>query len=237
MEMAEQDATARSEEPRISIVEPGDELDVVVRIGTLVEKYPGLVRADGTIKVAFETVLVNGLTELAAEKHVAESIARVIKNPDVTLRILKKAEPPEEYFYVLGEVSRPGKFKIGNRTTILQAISEARGYKETAALNEVRLISQGQDPPRIQLVNLDQVLLHHDLQGDRRVQHNDVVFVPRTKLGNYNAYVKQLLPTLDGMLDVAELVFISKSLQLLFSDDTGPAATIPVGGGTIGLEP
>lgn len=47
--------------------------------------------------------------------------------------------PEAEYFYVRGEINKPGKFKYTQGVTVIKAITVAGGAKETAALTRTRL--------------------------------------------------------------------------------------------------
>jgi len=50
--------------------------------------------------------------------------------------------PHEEYFYVFGEVKKPGRYSMEKGTTVLKAITTAGGVNEKAAINKTRIVRE-----------------------------------------------------------------------------------------------
>jgi polysaccharide export outer membrane protein len=48
--------------------------------------------------------------------------------------------PRADFFYVLGEVNRPGQYKLEKETTILKAVSTAGGHTKKANLNKITIV-------------------------------------------------------------------------------------------------
>jgi polysaccharide export outer membrane protein len=58
--------------------------------------------------------------------------------------------PHEEYFYVFGEVKKPGRYSMEKGTTVLKAITTAGGVSEKAAINKTRIVRE-QEGAKIQI--------------------------------------------------------------------------------------
>ncbi len=58
--------------------------------------------------------------------------------------------PHEEYFYVFGEVKKPGRYSLEKGTTVLKAITTAGGVSEKAAINKTRIVRE-QEGAKIQI--------------------------------------------------------------------------------------
>ena len=217
------------------LIESGDTLEVVVRRGAGEEKYASTVRANGLITVSFMDINVKGLTEAQAESAVSNKLAGVIRNPRVQIRIAQKVVPRLKNYYVLGEVKTPGRLPLGRNMTLLQALTQAQGYTDVAALDKVVVISRLGEKPSIRVVNLENVLAQGDLKADALVQPNDVIFVPRNKVGDWNVYMLKMNPVINNILGVANGLFIGKAVEVLFRTpvQTGgasaPTATVPAG--------
>ena len=83
-----------------------------------------------------------GLTVRELEREIARRLADgYIVNPQVTVTV---KEPKVEYFYVFGEVKKPGKYEMerGETITVLKAISIAGGVTEKAAINKTRIVRE-----------------------------------------------------------------------------------------------
>jgi polysaccharide export outer membrane protein len=116
----------------------------------------------GPIKLA-------GLTELDARNLLADKLVRVIKKPDITLRVQSFRS---KRIYVDGEVKTPGNQVIDDvPMSLLEGLTRAGGFMPTADQSEIvvnragvgyrinlpSLVKKGMDPSRIILANGDVV--------------------------------------------------------------------------------
>lgn len=88
--------------------------------------------------------------------------------------------------YVLGEVQRPGEYRVNDFTDVLELISKAGGPTEFASLANVSLRRRdtaGLEPggQRILEVNVSEFLSHEDAPPLPGLGPGDVVTVPRNK--------------------------------------------------------
>lgn len=86
-------------------------------------------------------------------------------------------------FYVLGEVLRPGQFKLKEEMTVMDAITSASGPTERGILKGTVVVRGGIDPTkpseRIKL-DLGKFLSQADLTQNIKLEPGDVVYVPET---------------------------------------------------------
>jgi polysaccharide export outer membrane protein len=209
------------------LIEPGDTLEVIVRRGAGEEKYAATVRANGVVTVSFVDVEVKGLSEVEAEARITDKLLSVIRNPSVQVRIAQKVVPRAKNFYIFGEVKNAGKFAIGRRMTLLQALSIAGGYTDIASLDKVVVVTPQTPAPLVRVANLQEALATGDLTADLALEDNDLVFVPRSKIGDFNTYYNRaLLPFLNTVNIGLSAAFIGKLLYNTFATTAEPGVAV-----------
>ena len=98
--------------------------------------------------------------------------------------------------YILGQIMNPNAYLYKENLTLIQLIAFAGGFSENAQSN-VYLIRGTLSHPRIFIVDTDAIL-----RGNARdvvLRPNDIVFVPRTLLGEWNMVISQILPSLQAI--------------------------------------
>lgn len=210
------------------IIEPGDGLEILIQRGAGEEKFTAPVRTNGIITVAFVDIDVKGLTEDEAEARITEELTEVIRNPRVLVRITQKGPARVRNFYILGEVRTPGKLPMARRVTLLQAIGQAGGHTEVADLEKVIVISRQGETPQIRLANLRSVLVNGEMTADLLVADEDVIFIPRSGIGDFNFYYsKVILPVMTTVVGLVNGVYIGKALEVLFRQPVQTSVAVP----------
>jgi polysaccharide export outer membrane protein len=175
-----------------AIVEAGDTLDVIVRRGAGEEKYTTVVRETGMTTVGFLEVEVKGLTAGQAETTIQEGFEPYMKQPRVQV-VLKKKNPKYKRIFVFGDVKKPGHYPLARRMTVLQALAQADNYNETALLDEVRVIRGGQlSTSKILVADVSRLLTYGDMSRNLALEENDIVFVPRERVGDLQEAAKKM---------------------------------------------
>jgi protein involved in polysaccharide export with SLBB domain len=87
--------------------------------------------------------------------------------------------------------------------TLLQAVAAAEGAKSSAKLDQVLVIrSTLAGRPTFEVVNLARVLHNADFSQDVRLSPRDVIYVPRSAIGNVgefvDLYIRKVLPVEPG---------------------------------------
>jgi polysaccharide export outer membrane protein len=101
-----------------------------------------------------------------------------------------------ESVYVLGEVGVPGYLGYKDSLTLIQALAFSRGLLDTHS-EDVWIIRGGLIHPKVYKVNID--MIERGKALDFHLEPNDVVFVPKGGLSEYNVLVKKILPTLEAI--------------------------------------
>lgn len=134
-----------------------------------------LVEADGTIKIPYiGKILAQGLTRLQLEDTLTQIFKDYTKNPVVNVRFLNYS------YSVLGEVGSRGKFNMPTeRTTILEAISQAGDLTESAKRDNILVVREINGVRNYARVNL----LSKDLFNSPYfyLKTNDIVYVEPVK--------------------------------------------------------
>lgn len=95
--------------------------------------------------------------------------------------------------YVLGQVSKPGSYRLTPRMTLLDAIAQAGGPNEDALPSQIGLYRAG--AKQVEYLSLA------DLIGPSRainysLEDGDVVFVPRSNLADFGYFMRQISPAM-----------------------------------------
>jgi protein involved in polysaccharide export with SLBB domain len=173
----------------------GDELHVrFLYQPDMSEQLP--VRPDGRISLgATGEITAIGLTPLELEKLIVERSSARLRDPEVTVVVTKVGE---QRVYVGGEVARPGFVALRPEMTPLQAVLQSGGFKKTAKLESVLLLTPGPDGAfNAARVDMEQVV-NSGVPERVRLHPNDVVYVPATWISDMNdvvdQYVRGLVP-------------------------------------------
>jgi polysaccharide export outer membrane protein len=119
----------------------------------------------------------------------------------------------ERRVFLLGEVRTPGPVPLIPRMTLAQLVAQAGGWTENARFEEAAIIRPAPDSTEIILVDLRRLLVEGERRIDQYLRPNDVVYVPRTGIGNWNALLAKLRPTLEFLALPLQPVFTIKALD------------------------
>ena len=114
------------------VIEPPDELDIIANPPLPASvTAPFIVQADGFINVGLAgDVFVYGLTLAEAEERIALQLNDTARKLDPASKdkyrvSVRLAAEKSKYYYVLGTVANPGRFKSNGNDTVLDAIVQA----------------------------------------------------------------------------------------------------------------
>ncbi len=151
-----------------------------------------LVRPDG--KVALQLIgdyTVAGKTSEEMRTELVDLYRKQVKSPEIT--IVVRAFGSREVF-IGGEVERAGVITFNRPVTVLRAVMEAGGFRNTARVAEVVVARRNPDgTPHIFKVNLQSFMENTDPTQDPVLEPYDVVFVPRSRIADVNLLVAQYL--------------------------------------------
>ncbi len=161
---------------------------------------PQRVRPDGRITVfPVGDVIAAGRTPRELERVVVDLLSAEYRNPRVTIEV---SEVAGNMVHVLGRVKYPGSYPAGPYMTTLQAIARAGGFEDDAARNSVIVFHRnGAHTVQVAQVRADGALKGGELNADLPLSRFDIVYVPRSTIGNINVFTKQFFTDNQGALD------------------------------------
>ena len=195
-------------------IELGDSIEVVVRRGAGEERSTVTVRDNGRVYVGSLDVEVQNLTVQEAEARLTEQLATIIRNPRVEVAIKqKKLQTRKQKVYVVGGGAGAGgtasfgvaKFaELDRKTTVGQLIAQI-GYNDVAVLDDIRVIRGDASKPEVIPVDIQRLFQYGDRSQDIVLKDNDIVFVPRQRIADWNAFLGKMGPTFNLLLSTQTL--------------------------------
>ena len=154
---------------------PDDLIEVVVW------KQPDIsgrlvIAQDGTINVPLAgRVHAAGMTTDQLQQELTKRLSAFIDAPTVTVRV---ADARSQAVYIIGEVKKPGVFRLHPGEVLSQALAEAQGFTEFAELGSIRIARRTATQTEQITVNYNLVQSGRDLSADVPLMAGDVVHVP-----------------------------------------------------------
>jgi len=175
-------------------IQPGDQLDIKFFYNPEINETV-TVRPDGKISLQLvDEVQAAGLKPSQLDDVLTEKYALELKKPVITI-IVKSFEG--QRVYVGGEVNQQREIKMPAGMTVLQAVFEAGGFKETASPENAVLIRQGanREPIPIQ-VDLKSAMYGQGDGANLALRPNDIVYIPKSAIAHANKWVNQYIERL-----------------------------------------
>lgn len=119
----------------------------------------------------------------------------------------------ERRVFLLGEVKNPGPVPLFPSMTLSQVVEQTGGWTEGGRFEEARIIRGNLKNPEIISVDLGRLVLQGDRRIDQFLQPNDVVFIPRTPIADWNAFLAQLRPTLEFIVLSLQPVVLYETIR------------------------
>jgi len=142
------------------------------------------VRPDGHLTVPLiGDLFVVGKTPRGLAAELTQQLGQYVTSPVVTVTL---KESVVLRFFVVGEVNKPGEFPLLGRTTLMQALALAGGFREYAKTDEVKVLRQdlvvaggrAQTRETVLPVNYKSLAQGQNLQQDVVLKPGDVIVVP-----------------------------------------------------------
>ena len=159
------------------IIGPEDVLDITVWRNADLSKVVA-VRPDGRISLPLiGDVDAVGRTAAQLAVAISEKLKEFKENPQVSIVV---KEVNSYAIYVLGEVSKPGKYPLKSKTTLLQAITLASGFTPAAARNKIVIFRfGGQDGKDVKVrASYDDIIMGDESSQNIQLTPGDTIVVP-----------------------------------------------------------
>lgn len=166
--------------PNEFLIGPEDVLIVTVWRNQELSKEV-IVRPDGKISLPLlGDVVASGLTAQALSKHVADGLAEFMSTPTVSVQV---KEINSYHVFVVGEVTKPGKYVLKSFASVVQGISYAGGFTTFASRNNVhvlRMVKNGQGETKQVMIYVpyQDIVQGKNLEANFILKAGDVIVVP-----------------------------------------------------------
>jgi polysaccharide biosynthesis/export protein len=135
-----------------------------------------VVGSDGTIAMPLiGRVPAAGLTPDELKADLEKRYARYVHNANATVRV---TDPASHVFYVLGEVNKPGVYKLHSGEVLSQALAEAGGLAEFADAGKIKILRHKENETVVLTIDYKVVRSGGDISADVPVEAGDTVQVP-----------------------------------------------------------
>lgn len=169
------------------LIHVGDQLDIKFFYNPELNEAI-VVRPDGKISLQLvNEVMAAGQTPEQLTKSLKEKYSAQLTDPEVTV-IVRSFSPYK--VYVDGEVRNVGVVALNPPLSVMQSIAEAGGLTEFARTNEIIIIRRKPDNTLMAIpINMETVIDGTDMSQDINLAPYDIVYVPRSPVGNAAKWV------------------------------------------------
>ena len=125
------------------------------------------------------------------EVVLTEKLKKYIVDPSVNIVIA--TTKGQKSIAILGEVLRPGTYGYSGEITLLEIISRASGYKDTAKTKKVRIVRYDSDNKRkVSYVNVKKIF--DGTSKDIKLANGDVVYFSQRFFASGGWFVRSVMP-------------------------------------------
>ena len=154
-----------------------------------------VIRPDGKISVeSVGEIMVAGKTPRQVADIISEKMRELYKltsDYPVDVQVTNRSK----YYYVLGQVQRPGAQIFTGRETTLSAIAKAipnvRAWEQV--IQVIRPSLNLEEGAKIFALNFERMIEHGDMRGNVLLAEGDVIYVPPTILGSIGLTLEEAL--------------------------------------------
>lgn len=196
------DAPASAPAQTLYVIQPGDQLQVLVFGGQGVAAIPPVQQQSSTIASLTRTVIVlsdgtityplvgsvqvAGMGPVAAGQRIAAALAEYVRHPSVSVLIDKQMPPTIK---VMGAVDHNGQVELQQGDRLADAIAKAGiNPMSYADLNHITITRLVDGVGHVYNVNLYHMLLNADYSSNPPLLPGDIVYVPKAKQVNLSNY-------------------------------------------------
>ncbi|NQT95957.1 MAG: polysaccharide biosynthesis/export family protein [Candidatus Omnitrophica bacterium] len=175
------------------VIDSGDVLEISVwQVEELSRKV--VVRPDGNISYPLiGEVVTGGKTVEDLTQDISDKLKTYIKAPKVSVIITQFGG---KKIVVLGEVANKGIIRFTEPIRIMEVLALSGGYTESAGLKSVLVIRGDlKNNTDVIVVNVMEIF-KGNLRQNIYVRKHDLIFVPRSFIGNVAYFVRQISPLL-----------------------------------------
>ena len=151
-----------------------------------------VIDSEGKIKYRYIGYIeAAGLRTEDLEEKIAEGLTRFIRKPEVDVKVVSYRS---KFFYIVGQISDPGKYPMrGDTISLRDAIIRAGWPSNHAAWRRVEIIRSDPTDPTKRKINAYNITYYGQLQDNVDIHPGDLIVVPITWIGKLNKTVTDWL--------------------------------------------
>jgi len=186
-EILREEEAAALEEPAY-LLRPGDFLGIDFAADDALD-FDAPITPSGTITLPMAgEIPAAGMTVGALAALVTEEMSPYLQ--DSTASVLIKGLE-HRFIFVIGEVKNPGGIETRGGMTVTAALAEAGGVEASGRPSSVMVVrTTGVEQPLAFKVDITKVLSGRDMSQDVMLRDNDVVYVPKSVIGQVDEFVE-----------------------------------------------
>ena len=179
-------------------LQPEDKVEVQYRY---TPEYNAVVsiQPDGFVSLPLVgDVKLAGLTLEGACAAIAQKAGERLASPEVSILLREYVKP---YFVVAGEVTHPGRFDLHGNVTVVEAIAQSGGFKESSKHTQIVLLRKT-DPEhaQVRLLDMKHLMSASGIREDLALRSGDMLIVPQTFISKIEPFVRVTSSTVTSIL-------------------------------------
>lgn len=182
---------------------PGDIVDVYVW-GNPDLTREVTIRSDGKMAYPFiGTFKAAGLSIDQLQATITKKLAEYIRAPQVIVSLKSSAG---NKIIILGRVNYPGVFSFKGTINVLDALAMAGDFTDDGKSTSVIVVSDNMTmKPKIKKLNVLKAMRDGIISKDMLLKPNDVIYVPRSTIGDINKFWADIQPTISTLSNLLSL--------------------------------
>lgn len=190
--IGQMDQQARAYPQKEYVIGIGDTLDIKFMHNPEFNELLLPVRPDGRISLQLAPdIKAAGLTPGQLKDALTEKYSSELKQPEIA--VIVRSFTGQKIF-VDGEVGFAGLIDLRGPTTVMAAIAQAHGARDTARLSNVIVIRKDADgKPMVANLDLRKVINGTDVSQDIYLMPYDIVYVPQSNIARVDKFVDEYI--------------------------------------------
>lgn len=180
------------------LIDIADVLDISVWKVPDLSRPEVIVRPDGKISLPLiGDIEAFGISLTRLDEVITQKYTLYVREPEVSVMVKRFGGSK---VVVLGDVKTPGVYSFSGNIRLMEALALAGDCTKYAVRNNI-LVIRGDihNNPALISCNVVSFLKYAKLSENVMIQPQDVVFVPRSAIGNLNSFFETIAPIIDGV--------------------------------------
>src|SRR5271165_5083017 len=143
-------------------------------------------------------VKLAGMTLAGATAAVTAKAGERLASPDVTILLREYVKP---YYVVAGEVAHPGRFDLRGTVSLVEAIAQGGGFKETSKHTQIVLVRKvDAERAEVKLFDLNRLMSASGVREDPEIRSGDMLIVPKNWISKVEPFIRVMSASATSIL-------------------------------------